>query len=100
MRKLLGAMLVLLGVASATAAPNDFEVMSSNVAAHPPGQKLAKGSKLTVPVGGKVILIDRTGGSISTKECTGTFDGPVEKCSAQGPATSPMTGGGTRGPAN
>ena len=97
MRATLAATLVLLGASIALAAPNDFEVMTSNVAAHPAGQKLPKGSTLTIPAGGKVILIDRTGGAISTKECTGSFSGPVERCSAQRGSSAPVVGGGTRG---
>ena len=97
MRAILGTAVALLGASVAVAAPNDYEVMRSNVPAHPAGQKLPTGSTLTIPAGGKVILIDRTGGSISTRECAGSYSGPIEKCSAQRPATPPVVGGGVRG---
>ena len=98
MRALIGVAAVLLIGSAVLAAPNDFEVQASDVPAHPVGQKLEKGAKIVLPEGGKVTLIDRTGGAIRTRECGGKYEGPVEQCKPPGGRGTSKTPGGTRGP--
>jgi hypothetical protein len=92
--------LVLTVVASAAFAASDFEVTSSNVPAYPAKSQLSKGTRISVPDGGELSFIDRTGGAIATRKCAGKYEGPVEKChskTSQGGSDSPAATGATRG---
>lgn len=91
----LGA-LVLMPPAS-IAAPNDFEVQASNVTVLKVGDLFEKGARLGVPAGGLVTLIDRTGGSVRTRECAGVYNGPIENCPPAPSNPGKSVGGGTRG---
>ena len=92
--------LVLTLVATAALAASDFEVTSSNVPAYPAKSQLSKGTRISVPDGGELSFIDRTGGAIATRKCAGKYEGPVEKChskTSQGGSDSPAATGATRG---
>jgi hypothetical protein len=82
----------------ARAAPNDFEVQASNVAALKVGATLERGARIVVPTGGAMTLIDRTGGAVRTRECAGRYQGPVGQCpmpsATEATRTTP---GGVRG---
>ena len=82
----------------AKAKENDFEVQASNVADIKVGAKFDGWSRLVLPAGGAVTLIDRTGSTVKTRECVGAYDGPVERCVAASPTGAAKSfGGGTRG---
>jgi hypothetical protein len=92
--------LVLTVAASAAFAASDFEVTNSNVQAYPAKSQLSKGTRISVPEGGEINLIDRTGGAIATRKCSGKYDGPIEKChskTSHGGSDSPAATGATRG---
>jgi hypothetical protein len=92
--------LVLTVAASAAFAASDFEVMSSNVPAYPAKAQLSKGTRISVPDGGELSFIDRTGGAMATRKCAGKYEGPIEKCNSktsQGGSDSPAATGATRG---
>lgn len=97
MRLVVASCLVVTFAAGASAAGGDFEVQSSNVPAYKSGQALAKGSAVSVPDGGKITLIDRTGSAVRTKDCVGKYDGPIEACPSKGVRDGKGTSGATRG---
>lgn len=97
MRLAIAASFLVIGVAGAMAAASDFEVQSSNVPGYKPGQALAKGAAVSVPDGGKITLIDRTGSAVRTKDCVGKYDGPIEGCPSKGVRDGKGTSGATRG---
>ena len=93
---------VVLAAATTTvvvAAPDDFEIQSSsNAPAHPVGQKLAKGAKLTLPENSQISFFDRTAsGSPVTRNCGGKYDGPIDSCRPAAGGKSATTPGATRG---
>jgi hypothetical protein len=78
------------------AAPNDFEVQASNVAAIKIGDFFAKGAQLVLPVGAALTLIDRTGNPVRMRDCGGSYTGPIENCPA--PPTGRNSDGSMRAP--
>lgn len=97
MRLVIAFCLVTIFAVSGVAAAGDFEVQSSNVPGFTPGQALAKGAAVSVPDGGKITLIDRTGSAVRTKDCVGKYDGPIEACPAKSARDGKGTSGATRG---
>jgi hypothetical protein len=85
---------------SASAAPDDFEVMAArNAPGFEIGAKYDRSATITVPAGGSITLSDRTGGSIRSRTCAGAYTGPIGDCPiASGSARSPVTPGGERRP--
>ena len=81
----------------ASAAVEDFEVQSSNLATHKPGDKMAKGTIIALPDGATLAVIDRTGAAIVIRECKGKYDGPIETCSGKANGRAGVIPGGTRG---
>jgi hypothetical protein len=89
----------LLAPSAGLAAANDFEVQASNVDSPKIGDTYAKGARIVLKRGARITLIERkAAGKVVTRECGGSYDGPVEKCPAPAkddPAAS--TPGATRG---
>lgn len=96
MRVALAAVLVTLAL-PASAAPNDFEILLSNVPAYSAKQTMEKGTSISVPEGGEITFLDRTRGSVVTRKCSGKYDGPVESCPTRAGRDGPSTTGATRG---
>jgi hypothetical protein len=97
MRSMMALGALALMPPASIAAPNDFEVQASNVTALKVGDVFEKGAKLGVPAGGIVTLIDRTGGSVRTRDCAGVYEGPIENCPPAPSNPGKSVGGGTRG---
>jgi hypothetical protein len=102
MRMAIAGALLLLGISGAWAAPNDFQVQSvSGVPDLKVGAMLERGTQVSIPEGGRVVLIERTGRAIRARECGGPHTGPIEACpKPAGSGTGHMTPGGTRGRAS
>lgn len=96
---LIAALAAVAAVVPARAAEGDYEIQSStNAPAHPVGQKLGKGAKLTLPENSQISFFDRTtGGSPVTRTCTGKYEGPIDKCRAQASGRPTVLPGATRG---
>lgn len=89
----------VLSTAGAPAAQaSDFEIDTSNVASLKAGDKMAKGTNVVLPDGGKITLIDRSSGSPKQRVCVGKFEGLIEACPATPAGGSPrVSPGATRG---
>jgi hypothetical protein len=82
-RLAIAAMLMCSGtfVAMATAAPNDFVVVSpTNAPGLQEGQMFERGARISIPEGASVTLTDRTSGNIRSVTCIGKYEGPIENC--------------------
>ena len=97
MKILIAIALMLAAMAAEAVAANEFEVQSSSVPAFKAGDKISTGTKLTLPEGAKITIIDRTGAAAVMRECQGKYDGPIEKCPAHAGGAPPTIGAGTRG---
>jgi len=97
MRFAMTVLLVAVAAWPAGAAPNDFEVLLSNVPAYSPKQAIEKGTGISVPEGGEITFLDRTRGSVVTRKCSGKYDGPVESCPTRAGRDGSSTTGATRG---
>ena len=100
MTRLLTAILtstLLLSSIPASGAVEEFEVQSSSLATHKPGDKMAKGTIIALPDGATLAIIDRTGTAAVVRECKGKYDGPIETCSGKANGRAGMIPGGTRG---
>lgn len=96
---IIGSLLLLLGISATIATPNDFEVQTAvNVPTIGKHDIFSSGTKIIVPEGGTLTLIDRTGKSLRTRICAGKYEGPIEKCPMpQTESGRTTTAGGTRG---
>ena len=80
MRVVFTVAIVAIVATPAAFAASDFEVVRSNVPAYPAKTQLGKGTPISVPDDGEIFLIERIGGVIATRKCSGKYDGPIEKC--------------------
>lgn len=94
----LGVLMMATVVQVGGARANDYVVDTSNVPAYKPEDKIAKGTRIVVPDGGKLTLIDRTGPSPKQRACAGKYEGPIDACPAQAAGAAPkFSPGATRG---
>jgi hypothetical protein len=83
----------------AAAAPNDYQVQSvTDVPGLKVGDMLDRNTRVKIPANARLRLIDRTGGSVRTRDCGGPHDGPVGACpKPAGSFQGGETVGGMRG---
>ena len=109
--KMFFALVMLIGLTntSALCMAWDYTIDASNLTHMAAGSKIAPDSKITIPAGGKIVLLDKNNRQIV---CMGKYQGPVANCPP--PQSCPFwkrmlglcagknglacVGGGTRGP--
>jgi len=91
-------------------ADDGFVVQKSDVLSFPADMRIARGTQINIPQGGRLTLADENGGQ---RICVGSYKGPVESCPGPAPCsawesvlgkcdseygTGGVGAGGTRGP--
>lgn len=92
------ATLVVAAATTAAHATSEFEILSAqNVPTLKPGDKLSRGATLSMPATGRISFVDRSGGAVVMRECSGLYSGPIENCTVTSRGQPSAVPGATRG---